>query len=78
MSRLRAVLDQINDIEATIARIEAEATDSASFGHRITLQSLEKRRDVFREELADVRAEQRGRKQAFKEAWKHVKEQDDG
>lgn len=54
MSRLRAVLDQINDIEATIARIEAEAKDTSSFAYRMTLKSLENRREVFREELADV------------------------
>ena len=48
----QALLDQINDIEATIARIEAEAPRQISLAYRHTLQSLESRRGMFEEELA--------------------------
>lgn len=54
MSALRAVLDRLNDIEATISEIEGSATLEDAFAYRLTLQSLEKRRDALREELNDV------------------------
>lgn len=54
MSRLRAILDRINDVEATISRIEAEATAESSFAYRMSLRSLENRRDMLREELANA------------------------
>jgi len=53
MSRRKAILDQINDIEATIVRIEAEAIDKTALAYRFTLQSLRNRQDKFREELED-------------------------
>lgn len=58
MSRLRAVLDQINDIEATIRRIEMEATDKSSAAYRMTIESLEGRREMFHEDLADVTSQE--------------------
>ncbi len=54
MSKLRAILDRINDIEATIAQITAQSTVESAFADRLTLQSLESRRDKFREELAEI------------------------
>jgi hypothetical protein len=54
MSRLRAILDRINDVEATISRISREATDESAFAYRLTLESLENRRDELRSELAEA------------------------
>ena len=48
---VRAVLDRINDIEATIARIEAEVQDRSSPVYLSAIQSLESRRVMLREEL---------------------------
>lgn len=52
MSNLRAVLDRINDIEATISRIELESNGDLPLSTQLSLQSLESRRDMLREELA--------------------------
>lgn len=54
MSALRAVLDRLNDIEATISRIEGNSSAENAFAYRLTLQSLENRREGLREELAEV------------------------
>jgi hypothetical protein len=54
MSKLRAVLDRINDIEATISRIELESKGDIPLSTQLSLQSLEGRRDMLREELALV------------------------
>jgi len=52
MSYLRAILDSLNDIEATIARVSAGG--QASEAVRLSLVSLETRRDMLREELSEV------------------------
>ena len=51
---MTAILDRIRDIEATISRIEADATElpPSSYAYRVTMQSLEKRLAVLREEEA--------------------------
>lgn len=54
MSQLRAILDRINDVESAIAQIAAHATAETAFADRLTLQSLENRRDSFRDELAEI------------------------
>lgn len=54
MSKLRAVLDRINDVEATIAGIEARATSESALAYRLALSSLESRRDELREELSEI------------------------
>jgi hypothetical protein len=54
MSALRAVLDRINDIEATIAQIEGSTSPEDAFAYRLTLGSLETRRNELREELEEI------------------------
>jgi len=54
MSALRAILDRLNDIEATITKIENSALLEAPFAHLVTLQSLEQRRDDLKEELEEI------------------------
>jgi hypothetical protein len=54
MSRLRAVLDRMNDIEATIVRTEQSVGPKPDFATQLTLQSLEERRDMLRQELAEI------------------------
>ena len=54
MSRLRAILDRLNDVEATIARVQGVATAEDALAAQLTLQSLENRREMLRDELADV------------------------
>lgn len=54
MSTLRAILDRINDVEATISRISRSADKESAFAYRLTLESLENRRDELREELAEL------------------------
>jgi len=52
MSKLRAVLDRLNDIEATIARATSAAAPSNAV--LLSLTSLEARRDDLLEELSEV------------------------
>mgnify|MGYP001585157961 CR=1 FL=1 len=54
MSALRAILDRLSDIEATISRIEGSSTAENALAYRLTLQSLENRRETLREELAEI------------------------
>lgn len=54
MSRLRTILDRMNDIEATVARLEGQASEESAFAYQLSLQSLENRREMLREELADA------------------------
>jgi len=54
MSALRAVLDRLNDIEATIERVGREASGTSPFAYRIALKSLENRRADLQEELAEI------------------------
>jgi uncharacterized protein YdcH (DUF465 family) len=54
MSALRSVLDRLNDIEATISQMEGNSTAENARAYRLTLQSLEKRRDSLRDELAEI------------------------
>jgi hypothetical protein len=58
MSNLRAILDRINDVEATIARAEIRAGRDSDLATLLSLKSLEQRREMLREELADVTKEQ--------------------
>lgn len=53
MSSLRAILDRINDVEATISRIELDAAPT-DFATQLSLESLELRRAMLREELAEI------------------------
>lgn len=53
MSKLRAILDRINDVEAAMAEFTMLFAES-NFADKITLQSLENRRDDLKEELAEV------------------------
>lgn len=55
MNRLRGVLDRLNDIEATIARLDGAGAAEVPLAYRLSVQSLEKRREELREELADCR-----------------------
>lgn len=50
----RVVLDRLNDIEATISRIEGNSTAENAFAYRLTIRSLENRRETLREELAEI------------------------
>lgn len=54
MSALRAVLDRLNDIEGTIAQIEGKSTPETAFAYRMTLRSLEKRREELRNQLNEI------------------------
>jgi hypothetical protein len=54
MSALQAVLDRLNDIEATIERVSREAKGESPFAFRMALKSLENRRADLREELAEI------------------------
>lgn len=54
MSVLRAVLDRLNDIEATIAQVSREAGPEPGFSVQLSLQSLESRRDMLKEELIEL------------------------
>jgi len=58
MSTLRSVLDRLNDIDATIARLQAESTTESALAYRLTLQSLENRREMFLKELAKIADQQ--------------------
>lgn len=58
MSNLRAVLDRINDVEATITRAEMHAGGDSDLATLLSLKSLEQRRDMLREELGDLTKEQ--------------------
>jgi hypothetical protein len=53
MSNLRAILDRINDVEATISKIEMGA-EPADLATQLSLESLEQRRIMLREELAEI------------------------
>lgn len=57
MSRLRAILDDISNVEATIAQIERDADPDTLFADKLMLQSLEKRREILTTELADATKE---------------------
>lgn len=57
MTRLRAILDRINDIEATIARMQAEVKDATSPVYLLNLESLESRKEVLKDELEDATRE---------------------
>jgi hypothetical protein len=54
MSALRAVLDRLNDIEGTIAQLEGKSTPETAFAYRMTLRSLENRREDLRNELNEI------------------------
>ena len=54
MSALRAILDRLNDVESAIAQIEGNARPENALAYRLTLQSLENRRNSFRDELAEL------------------------
>ena len=54
MSQLRAILDRMNDLEATISRVEKGSRGEPALATRLSLQSLEKRRELLREELSGV------------------------
>ena len=54
MKALRAILDRLNDIEATISQVSRNAGAEPSLAIRLSLQSLESRRDMLREELFEV------------------------
>ena len=54
MSALRAILDAINDVEATISRVERAASGESPLAVQLSLQSLETRRDSLRQELAEI------------------------
>jgi hypothetical protein len=54
MSALRAILDRLSDIEATITQIEGSATPEDARAYQLTLKSLEKRRDTLRDELTEI------------------------
>lgn len=58
MSNLRAILDRINDVEATISRAEMHAGDDSDLATLLSLKSLERRRDMLKEELAEVTKDQ--------------------
>src|SRR5262245_45221586 len=51
MSTVRAVLERLNDLEATITQVERDVVAKPSFATQLSLQSLESRRDELREEL---------------------------
>jgi hypothetical protein len=53
MSKVRAILDRMNDIEAAIARTQ-QGVNSKDLAIRLTLQSLEERREMLREELVEI------------------------
>jgi hypothetical protein len=54
MSRLRAVLDRLGDIESTIDKIERAYATERSLALSLSLKSLESRRDMLRGELAEI------------------------
>lgn len=54
MSRLRAILDDINAVEATIARVSRDADTETAFADKLVLQSLENRRQILHNEMADA------------------------
>lgn len=58
MSNLRAILDRINDVEATISRAEMVAGGDSDLATLLSLKSLEQRRDMLRDELAEITKEQ--------------------
>ncbi len=57
MSRLRAVLDRLNDIEATIAKAERLYSGQSPTAFQLSMRSLESRRNLLREELSDASRE---------------------
>lgn len=54
MSALRAILDSLNDVEAAITQVTRQAGGEPSYGALLSIQSLEARRDMLKEELAEV------------------------
>jgi hypothetical protein len=54
MSALRSILDSLNDVEATISQITRDAGPEMSFGVQLSLQSLEARREMLKEELVEI------------------------
>jgi hypothetical protein len=54
MNALRAILDRLNDVEATIAQVERTAVAQRSLATRLSLRSLESRRDLLHEEMAEI------------------------
>ena len=54
MSALGAVLDRLNDIEATIVQLGRDAGQRPSVALRLSLKSLESRRDMLRDELSEI------------------------
>lgn len=51
----KSILDRLNDVEATIAQVARDAGESPSLAVRLSLQSLQSRRDMMREELVEYR-----------------------
>lgn len=58
MSRIRAVLDRLNDLEATIIKVERQSKARESDSIRLTLRSLEERRSTLKEKLHEVAREE--------------------
>lgn len=56
MSALRAVLDRLSDLEATVAQIEGASTVKNARAYQATLKSLERRRADLMLELEEVSA----------------------
>ncbi len=54
MKSRRSILDRLNDVEATIAQVARDAGESPSLAVRLSLQSLQSRRDMMREELVEI------------------------
>jgi len=57
MSRLRDICDRINDVEAALARIDADTKERTSLAYRLTVGSLEKRRDELQFEMDEATRE---------------------
>lgn len=56
MSTMQAVLERINDLEATISQIERSQTGKPSFATEVSLNSLMERRESLSLELAELTA----------------------
>ncbi len=54
MSTLRSILDRINDVEATIASVLRDGGTHPSVALRLSLESLENRRDMLKSEFIEV------------------------
>ncbi|ESW93865.1 hypothetical protein X770_02885 [Mesorhizobium sp. LSJC269B00] len=54
MSRMRAILDRINDVESTILKIEQAQSGTPTLATELSLRSLEGRRENLTAELSEI------------------------